>query len=84
MKFFEPEFTLRPTLEKRHEDQNTKEVSDDFIQKTLVSFKFLQAIREYVCENLRRVQGAPSVQMQPIPTDCMDKDILVAPPEVNF
>lgn len=27
MKFFEPEFTLRPTLDKRMDSQNSKEVS---------------------------------------------------------
>lgn len=36
-----------------------------------------------MCENLRRIQGAPSVQMQPIAPDFFDKETALSKPEVR-
>ncbi|CAJ0931733.1 unnamed protein product, partial [Mesorhabditis belari] len=55
LRFFGPEFTLRPKLIPRHENANTRE--------------YLNSIQEDICETLKQVKGAPSVQMQAIPVD---------------
>ncbi|CAJ0585830.1 unnamed protein product, partial [Mesorhabditis spiculigera] len=57
LRFFAPDFTLRPKLAPRFENANSPE--------------YLAAIQEHVCETLRLVKGAPSVQMQPIPPDVL-------------
>ncbi|KAI6242644.1 Histone deacetylase [Aphelenchoides fujianensis] len=56
--YFAPEFTLRPELAARVDNMNTKE--------------FLLAVKQEVLENLKQVNKAPSVQMQPVPDDVYD------------
>ncbi|MCP9261530.1 Histone deacetylase [Dirofilaria immitis] len=60
LQFFAPEFTLRPTLAKRQENQNTKE--------------YIAALKQEVLDHLRQIRHAPSVQMQEIPPDLLDPD----------
>uniref|UniRef100_A0A915B029 Histone deacetylase n=1 Tax=Parascaris univalens TaxID=6257 RepID=A0A915B029_PARUN len=60
LQFFAPEFTLRPTLAKRQENQNTKE--------------YITAIKQEVLDHLRQIRHAPSVQMQEVPPDLLDRD----------
>lgn len=51
--YFGPDFKLHPDTSTKIENMNTRE--------------YMRAIREHTEENLRRLQGAPSVQMQEIP-----------------
>uniref|UniRef100_A0A0R3QBG9 Histone deacetylase 3 n=1 Tax=Brugia timori TaxID=42155 RepID=A0A0R3QBG9_9BILA len=60
LQFFAPEFTLRPTLAKRQENQNTKE--------------YITALKQEVLDHLRQIRHAPSVQMQEVPPDLLDPD----------
>ncbi|KHN78381.1 Histone deacetylase 3 [Toxocara canis] len=60
LQFFAPEFTLRPVLAKRQENQNTKE--------------YIMAIKQEVLDHLRQIRHAPSVQMQEVPPDLFDRD----------
>ncbi|KAI5787675.1 hypothetical protein DFH27DRAFT_222046 [Peziza echinospora] len=55
--YFGPDFTLHPPLsrEGRYENKNTK--------------RTLDAVKQKVIEQLRYINGAPSVQMQDIPPD---------------
>ncbi|KAJ1654963.1 histone deacetylase [Dispira simplex] len=53
--FFAPDYSLHPTLSGRIENQNTQAYLDD--------------VARTVLEQLRSIQGAPSVQMQEIPPD---------------
>ncbi|KAI6183962.1 Histone deacetylase [Aphelenchoides bicaudatus] len=56
--YFAPEFTLKSELASRVENMNSKE--------------YLNAIKQEVLENLKQVNKAPSVQMQPVPNDIFD------------
>lgn len=58
LQFFAPEFTLRPTLPPRQENQNSKE--------------YINAIKQEVLDHLRQIRTAPSVQMQEVPPDLLD------------
>jgi len=51
--YFGPDFKLHPNTKTRVENMNKPE--------------YIRAIREHVEENLRRLQGAPSVQMHEVP-----------------
>ncbi|RUS32929.1 hypothetical protein BC938DRAFT_473766 [Jimgerdemannia flammicorona] len=57
MEYFAPDYLLHPHLSGRLENQNDK--------------AYLKKIRERVLEQLRYLQGAPSVQMQEIPPDIL-------------
>ncbi|CAI4222006.1 unnamed protein product [Auanema sp. JU1783] len=69
LSFFGPDYTLRPELNKRLDNQNTPE--------------FLDAIKFDVIQNLRRVRTAPSVAMQPIADDYFDKEEALRSPEIG-
>uniref|UniRef100_A0A158Q894 Histone deacetylase n=1 Tax=Elaeophora elaphi TaxID=1147741 RepID=A0A158Q894_9BILA len=72
LQFFAPEFTLRPTLAKRQENQNTKE--------------YITALKQEVLDHLRQIRHAPSVQMQEVPPDLLDPNevfsVQESPPDV--
>lgn len=60
--YFAPEFTLKPELASRVENMNSKE--------------YLNAIKQEILENLKQVNKAPSIQIQPVPDDIYDfKDL---------
>jgi hypothetical protein len=58
--YFGPDYKLHPDIDTGKENLNTPE--------------YMRAIREHVEENLRRLQGAPSVQMQEIPDSFLPPD----------
>lgn len=55
--YFGPDYKLHPSLSKegRYENKNTK--------------KYLESVRIKIMEQLRYINGAPSVQLQEIPPD---------------
>lgn len=59
---FAPDFTLCPELLRRQENQNSRE--------------YLQSIQQLVHENLKQLKSAPGVQMQPVPSDLIDAEVL--------
>lgn len=69
LQFFAPEFTLRPKLAKRQENQNTKE--------------YIAAIKQEVLDHLRQIRSAPSVQMQEVPEDLLNEDQIVGTIETD-
>ncbi|AOA62555.1 Histone deacetylase [Komagataella phaffii CBS 7435] len=58
--FFEPDYSLHPNLGDRIENKNTR--------------KYLESVRIRVMEQLRYLNGAPSVAMQEIPPDIQGID----------
>lgn len=60
IKYFGPDYSLHPSLSGRIENKNTR--------------KYLDSIRIRVLEQLRYLNGAPSVQMQLIPPDLEGHD----------
>ncbi|XP_048584133.1 histone deacetylase 3 [Nematostella vectensis] len=57
LEYFGPDFSLHPDIASRIENQNTKQ--------------YLDQIRQTVSENLKNLNGAPSVQMQHVPPDLL-------------
>ncbi|ODV92717.1 hypothetical protein CANCADRAFT_1312 [Tortispora caseinolytica NRRL Y-17796] len=55
MKYFEPDYSLHPTLSGRVENKNSR--------------KYLEMVRARILEELRYLNHAPSVQMQIMPPD---------------
>ena len=58
--FFAPDYELHPDTNARIENMNSR--------------AFLDQMKAIALENLRRLQGAPSVQLQEIPPDVMSSD----------
>ncbi|OZJ05063.1 Histone deacetylase 3 [Bifiguratus adelaidae] len=57
IEFFAPDYQLHPHLSGKLENQNDK--------------RYLQQVKQAVFEQLRYLQGAPSIQMQEIPPDIL-------------
>ncbi|CAG7837718.1 unnamed protein product [Allacma fusca] len=55
--YFAPDFTLHPEVVTRQENANSKQ--------------YLELIVKHVCDNLKMLQHAPSVQMQDVPPDAL-------------
>jgi len=55
--YFAPDFTLHPELVTRQDNANSKQ--------------YLELIVKHVCENLKLLQHAPSVQMKDVPADAL-------------
>jgi acetoin utilization deacetylase AcuC-like enzyme len=58
--FYEPDFKLHPPISKKMENQNTRQYLDSIISAVLA--------------HLRAIQGAPSVQMQVVPSTGLESD----------
>ncbi|ODM95606.1 Histone deacetylase 3 [Orchesella cincta] len=58
--YFAPDFTLHPELVTRQDNANTKQ--------------YLELIVKHVCDNLKLLAHAPSVQMHDVPPDALNLD----------
>lgn len=66
--YYAPDFKLHLTPTSA-ENQNTTETLQVCLHLTRVPHDVSQEILTRVLQNLKAIQGAPSVQMQPIPPD---------------
>lgn len=60
VKYFAPDYSLFPNLSGKIDNKNSR--------------KYLESVKTQVMEQLRYLNGAPSIQMQEVPPDLMGYD----------